>query len=66
MAAGILSSTDAESLAQRFEHVENADMGEGTHERYLDLANALADRLGVPRAGVAPACVHACSHHSRH
>jgi hemerythrin-like domain-containing protein len=66
MAAGILSGTDAESLAQRFEHVENAEMGEGTHEHYLELANTLADRLGAPRARVAPACAHACSHHSRH
>lgn len=65
MAAGILSGSDDESLAQRFEHVESADMGDGMHERYLELANTLADRLGVPRADVAPACAHACSHHSR-
>lgn len=66
MATGILSGSDAESLAQRFEHVENADMGEGTHEQYLEVANSLADRLGIPRAGVAPVCTHTCSHHNRH
>jgi len=66
MAAGILSGTDAESLAQRFEHVESAEMGEGTHEHYLQLANDLADRLDVPRAQVTPACGHAhCCHHHR-
>jgi hemerythrin-like domain-containing protein len=65
MAAGILSSTDAESLAQRFGHVENAEMGEGTHERYLQLANDLAERLEVPRAQVAPTCGHARCHHHR-
>jgi hemerythrin-like domain-containing protein len=62
MAAGILSGTDAESLAQRFEHVE---MGEGTHEQYLQLANDLADRLDVNRAQVTPACGHAHCHHHR-
>jgi hemerythrin-like domain-containing protein len=65
MAAGILSDTDAELLAQRFEHVEHAEMGEGTHEHYLQLANVLADRLAVPRAQVTPACGHARSHHHR-
>jgi hemerythrin-like domain-containing protein len=65
MAAGILSGTDAESLAQRFEHVENAEMGEGTHEHYLQLANDLADRLDVNRAQVTPACSHARCHQHR-
>jgi hemerythrin-like domain-containing protein len=65
MAAGILSGTDAESLAQRFEHVENAEIGEGTHERYLQLANDLAERLNVPRAQVAPPCGDAHCHHHR-
>jgi hemerythrin-like domain-containing protein len=65
MAAGILSGTDAESLARRFEHVENAEMGEGTHEQYLQLANDLADRLDVNRAQVTPACGHARCHHHR-
>jgi hemerythrin-like domain-containing protein len=65
MAAGILSGSDAESLAQRFEHVEHAEMGEGTHEHYLQLANDLADRLDVKRAEVTPACGHARCHHHR-
>jgi hemerythrin-like domain-containing protein len=63
MAAGILSGTDAESLAQRFEHVEGAEMGEGTHEHYLQLANDLADRLDVRRARAAAHCGHARCHH---
>jgi hemerythrin-like domain-containing protein len=65
MAAGILSAADAESLAQRFEHVENAEMGEGTHEQFLQLANDLADRLDVKRAQVTPVCGHARCHHHR-
>jgi hemerythrin-like domain-containing protein len=65
MAAGLLSGSDAESLAQRFEHVENAEMGEGTHEHYLRLANDLADRLKVQRAPVTAACGPARCHHHR-
>jgi len=58
MAAAFLSRADADSLAQRFEHVEHAEMGEGTHEHYLQLANDLAGRLDVPRAQVTPTCCH--------
>jgi hemerythrin-like domain-containing protein len=65
MAAAILSDPDAESLAQRFEHLEHAEMGEGTHEHYLQLANDLATRFAVPRAQVTPACGHARCHHHR-
>jgi hemerythrin-like domain-containing protein len=63
MAARILSGSDAESLAQRFERIEHAEMGEGTHEHYLELANNLADRLHVERASVAPTCGHVGCHH---
>ncbi len=63
MAAEVLSDGDAESLARSFGNVESAEMGEGTHERYLQLANDLAARLGVPRADVAPSCGHSCCHH---
>lgn len=69
MAAAIRSDAEAESLWRSFEHVESAEMGEGTHEYYLSVANALADRLGVPRARLmhknAPACGHAHCRHSR-
>jgi hemerythrin-like domain-containing protein len=65
MAASLLSGTDAESLGERFEHVEHAEMGEGAHERYLRLANDLADRLEVNRAQVSSSCGCACSHHRR-
>jgi hemerythrin-like domain-containing protein len=65
MAAAVLSDAEAEALSRSFEHVERAEMGEGTHEHYLRLANDLADRLGVPRAQVAPSCGHGgCHHHA--
>src|SRR5262245_27753269 len=63
MAAAVLSAPEAEALSRSFEHVESAEMGEGTHEQYLRRANELADRLGVPRPQVAPSCGHACCHH---
>jgi hemerythrin-like domain-containing protein len=63
MAEQLLSAAEAEALFQSFEQVEHADMGDGTHEKYLKLADALADRLGVPRAQ--RSCAHggACHHH---
>jgi hemerythrin-like domain-containing protein len=63
MAARALSDAEAETLFRSFEHVESADMGEGTHEQYLRLANDLADRFDVSRAKVAPSCGHGCCHH---
>lgn len=44
------SPAEDEALLRGYGHVENEEMGPGTHEDYLELANTLADRLGVPRA----------------
>jgi len=64
MVARMLSDTDADSLSWSFDRVESAEMGEGTHEQYLQRANEFADRLGVPRARVASTCGHAgCGHY---
>ena len=52
---------DQQRLLAAFEKVETEEMGEGTHEKYLDLANRLADQFGVPRAAIAEHC-HTCSH----
>jgi hemerythrin-like domain-containing protein len=58
-----LTDQDQEALLHAFEGVEAGDLGAGAHERYLALANDLADRWGVPRAAPAeegqPAC---CAH----
>jgi hemerythrin-like domain-containing protein len=64
MAEQVLNSADARALLESFDRVENHDMGAGTHEHYLALADALASRLGVPRARVGATCGHACCHHS--
>lgn len=63
LAARALSDAEGEALFRSFESVESDEMGEGTHEQYLRLANDLAERFGVPRAKVAPSCGHGCCHH---
>jgi len=50
MAEEALSAGDEKKLLAAFEKMEEKDMGAGTHEKYLQLADGLAERLGVPRA----------------
>jgi hemerythrin-like domain-containing protein len=50
MASQVLSEVDQEKLARSFSKVEHEDLGPGTHEKYLKLANQLADRFGVARS----------------
>lgn len=60
MAGQLLNEEDDRGLMRAFESTERHDMGEGTHERYLELANRLADQFGVPRARPAGCgCAHA-------
>jgi hemerythrin-like domain-containing protein len=65
MAVGVLSEFELQALARSFENMESTKMGQGTHEEYLKLANDLAERLGVARAGVTPVCGHASCDHQR-
>jgi hemerythrin-like domain-containing protein len=60
MADQVFSAQDQANLVERFAHVEHHDMHEGTHEKYLQLANTLAERFSVPRAESPPCgCGHA-------
>jgi len=63
MAEEVLTDRDQDQLAESFAAVESKDMGPGTHEKYLAIANELADRFQVPRAVVQPAEHACCSHH---
>ncbi len=54
-----MDQADQQKLMAAFEKVEIETMGEGTHEKYLALADRLADRFGVPRATSA-------GHHAGH
>jgi hemerythrin-like domain-containing protein len=68
MADHVLSSADQEALLRSFGTMETHDMGEGTHERYLRLADELAERYHLPKraaAGNAAACGH-CGCHAGH
>lgn len=63
MADQLLSEEDQANLLAAFDHVESHEMGHGTHERYLAIADRLADRYCVPRTEARPACGGCCGHH---
>jgi hemerythrin-like domain-containing protein len=58
-----LDSAAQEALLTGAERVEHEDMGDGTHERYLAMANRLADKYGIARAQIAAATGCGCQHH---
>jgi hemerythrin-like domain-containing protein len=60
MANQTFSDADQQKLLDAFAHVEAEEMGTGTHEKYLAIANELADRWNVPRAETTVPCHHAC------
>lgn len=66
MADQAFSEKDQTDLMQQFERVEEEEMGAGTHEKFLALANELADYYNVRRAEISGDDAHAafaCSHH---
>ena len=64
MADQALPDAEQQRLLEAFGRVEHEDMGPGTHEKYLKIADALADRYGVPRAVTAAGqdCGCSCGH----
>lgn len=48
-----LTQQDQEQLLSAFEKVETENIGRDIHDRFLRLANELANHLGVPRANIA-------------
>jgi len=64
MADQLFADSDQQRLLDAFSRVEAEEMGAGTHEKYLAIANALADRFGVARSTAdAGAHRHACCGH---
>jgi hemerythrin-like domain-containing protein len=63
MADQMLGEERQGELMRDFERVEHADLGHGTHERYVELARSLCARLGVAWAPHA-ASAHACCGHA--
>jgi len=63
MGDGMLSEAGQAGLLRSMERFEHADMGEGAHARFLDIASGLAERYGLDRASRVPASAHACCGH---
>lgn len=63
MGDAMLSADDETVLVEEFERMEHLDMGEGTHERFLDLAERLCSRFGIATAPMA-AAAKCCGQHS--
>jgi hemerythrin-like domain-containing protein len=64
MANQVFSDSDQRKILSAFTRVEAEDIGAGKHEKYLALANALAERFGHVRARPANAGrTLACGHH---
>ncbi|MFA6563663.1 MAG: hemerythrin domain-containing protein [Verrucomicrobiia bacterium] len=64
MADQALTDEDQAELLAKFEKVEAEEMGHGTHEKFLAIAGALAEKYGVTQK--AAACAGhgvACCHH---
>ena len=60
MANQAFAEADQQRLRDAFEHVEHDELGEGTHEHFLEVAQRLAERYGVPTAPAPAEC--ACGH----
>lgn len=60
MADQAFDEEDQQRLIEIFDKVESEEMGEGTHQKYLKIADELADRYGVPRAELGHAGHHGC------
>ena len=63
MADQTFSQADQQQLLEAFAQVESEHMGLGTHEKYLQIADELADRFGVARAESATVGCHHCTGH---
>lgn len=62
MADRLLTDDDEQSLLNAFDKVESEHMGHGTHDKYLRLAESLADKFGVSKEGLAHGHSCGCSH----
>ena len=60
-----LLATDVVELSRQFERVESEEIGHGVHEKYVALADSLADKFGVSKAGV-PAAARTCGCSGKH
>jgi hemerythrin-like domain-containing protein len=59
---GMLSEAEQIALLVGFEHFEHDGMGSGAHERFLDIASGLCERLGLDQAQASMAGHRCCGH----
>ncbi len=65
MAEAVLTDADRRELLESFAQVEATELGIGTHEKMLRIADELAERFGVTRAvGRSAAAFAGCCHHA--
>ena len=62
MAERLLTEDDEQSLLNAFDKVESEHMGHGTHDKYLRLAENLAEKFGVSKEGLALGHSCGCGH----
>ena len=62
LADSMFSEEDYAKINADFDHVESHHMGEGTHQKYLDLAKSLADKFGVKADALHGQVSCGCSH----
>jgi hemerythrin-like domain-containing protein len=61
MADRVFSATDQNALARSFAEVEHDDLGPGVHEKYVEIADQLAERYGVAKStACGGAGIHCC------
>lgn len=62
LADSLFTDEDQIRIGASFDHVESHHMGEGTHQKYLDLAKSLADEFGVKADALHGLVSCGCSH----
>ena len=66
MANQAFSEVDQDQLARSFSKVEHEEIGPGIHEKYMQLADQLADRFGVAKAtSQSGNSCGGCGHHAQ-
>jgi hemerythrin-like domain-containing protein len=66
MAERMMTDEDRTALLREFDHVEEHEMGAGTHERFLKIAESLAERYGISKERLLPHLsgeAGGCCHH---
>ncbi len=62
LADSLFSEDEYDKINTDFDHVESHHMGEGTHQKYLNLAKSLADKFGVKADALHGQVSCGCSH----